>query len=87
MPTEWIEEVADLFKALSEPTRLRLLLEMRERELAVSELASLSGTSLANVSKHLSHMKRIGLVARRKSGNRVLYALSDGSALDMVDAV
>jgi ArsR family transcriptional regulator len=77
----WIEEVADIFKALSDPTRLQILLNLKDREITVSELSDLSGTSLANVSKHLSLLKRIGIVSRRKSGNFVYYTLCNRDIL------
>ena len=75
MNAQMIVEMADMFKALSEPTRLNLLFELKEGEMTVTQLAEASGTTLANVSKHLTFMRRAGIVSRRKSGNLVYYGL------------
>jgi len=87
MNPEMIEEVAELFKALSEPTRLSLLLQLKDTEMTVSELADFSGTSMANISKHLTLMKRAGLVTRRKSGNHVYYSLRNEGVLEIFSSV
>jgi DNA-binding transcriptional ArsR family regulator len=87
MDPEMIEEVAELFKALSEPTRLNLLLQLKDTEMTVSELADFSGTSMANISKHLTLMKRAGLVTRRKSGNHVYYSLRNEGVLEIFSSV
>ncbi len=87
MKTDMIEEVADLFKTLSDPTRLSLLLELQDGEMTVSQLADFSGTSMANISKHLTLMKRIGIVSRRKSGNQVYYNILSKNILDICDSV
>jgi DNA-binding transcriptional ArsR family regulator len=87
MKTNMIEEVADLFKTLSDPTRLSLLLELQDGEMTVSQLADFSGTSMANISKHLTLMKRVGIVMRRKSGNQVYYDIRSSNILDICDSV
>ncbi len=87
MKPEMIEEIADLFKALSEPTRLNLLFKLMEGEMTVTRLADFSGTSMANVSKHLSFMKRAGVVYRRKSGNQVFYTLRNQKIFDICNLV
>ncbi len=87
MDLEMIEDVAELFKALSEPTRLSLLLQLKDTEMTVSELADFSGTTMANVSKHLTLMKRAGLVTRRKSGNHVYYCIRNEGVLEIFSSV
>jgi len=82
-----IEEVAEFFKILSEPVRLGLLLELKERELTVGELAASAGTSNANVSKHLMMMRKSGLLDRRKDGNQVYYCLRSQSVFDVCDCI
>ena len=53
---------------MSEPTRIKLLDRLREREATVLELTELIGTTQQNVSKHLGVLQRSGVVARRKQG-------------------
>jgi len=62
---------AILFQALADPTRLRLLMLLREMELAVGELALVLGQSQPRISKHLKALLDCGLIERRKEGNWV----------------
>jgi ArsR family transcriptional regulator len=82
-----VEELAEFFKALGDPVRLNLLLRLKDHLLTVSELASSTGTSVANVSKHLAFMRRTGLLERRKQGNQVYYTISNRNVLDMCDVL
>lgn len=72
-----LERVAEQFRALGEPSRLRLMNLLFDGEQAVGELVEASGLSLANVSKHLGLLHQVGWVTRKKDGVRVVYALAD----------
>ena len=63
------------FAVLAEPTRRRLLDEVRDRERSVSELVAELGTSQPNVSRHLRLLREAGLVDVRVDGQRRLYRL------------
>jgi len=84
-------EAADLisrrFLALSDPTRLRIIDLLRDREASVRELTEALGTSQQNVSKHLATLHAEGFVSRRKQGTSSLYAISDPSVLDLCEQV
>jgi DNA-binding transcriptional ArsR family regulator len=77
--------VAEQFKALGEPSRLRLMNLLFEGEASVGELAERSGLSMANVSKQLQQLYQLGWVERRKDGISVVYALSDERAFALCD--
>lgn len=77
LPEPLLERIAEQFRALAEPSRLRLMSLLFDGELAVGDLVAASGMSLANASKHLGILHQAGWVARRKDGVRVLYALAD----------
>jgi DNA-binding transcriptional ArsR family regulator len=87
MSAVMIEEVAEFFKVLSEPLRLGVLLELRNREMTVGEIASFAGTSTANVSKHLMMMRKAGFLQRRKEGNQVHYSLSSKNVLQICNFI
>ncbi len=87
LPPQAIEQVADYFKALSEPTRLHLLSLLRERERSVGEMASLTGFTAANVSRHLSFLATQGLVDRQARGTSVYYRISDPAVYKLCDLV
>jgi DNA-binding transcriptional ArsR family regulator len=61
------------FEALAEPTRRRLLDEVRDRERSVSELVERVGMSQPGVSRHLRILRDAGLVAVRQDAQRRLY--------------
>ena len=71
LPGPLVEVIAERFRVLSEPMRIRVLDRLRGGELTVGELAEALGTSQQNVSKHVGVLARAGLVAREKDGNSV----------------
>jgi DNA-binding transcriptional ArsR family regulator len=71
------ERVAARFRALGEPTRLRVLERLFRGPASVTETLEFVGGTQANVSKHLSLLHAAGLLSRRKSGTRTVYAISD----------
>jgi DNA-binding transcriptional ArsR family regulator len=80
------ELIAGRFSALSDPTRLRILDQLRRREdLSVGELTTALGTSQQNVSKHLGALRAEGFVSRRKQGTSSLYRIADPAVLELCD--
>jgi DNA-binding transcriptional ArsR family regulator len=71
------ERVAARFRALGEPTRLRVLERLFSGPASVTEILEFVGGTQANVSKHLSLLHAAGLLSRKKSGTRTVYAISD----------
>lgn len=82
---EMMALVAERFKALGEPARLRLLNALRGGERTVSKLMEDTGLSQANVSKHLQLLHSLGFVIRRKEGLYVRYALADEDVFALCD--
>lgn len=82
---ELLDLVAKRFKALSEPTRLRILNALREGEKTVSELMEETGLGQANVSKHLQLLHSLGFVERRKEGLHVHYRLANEDVFQLCD--
>jgi DNA-binding transcriptional ArsR family regulator len=87
LPDDLVELVAARFRALSEPTRVKLLDRLREGEASVLELAELIGTTQQNISKHLGVLQHAGIVARRKQGNFAYYRIIDEGVLALCEAV
>jgi ubiquinone/menaquinone biosynthesis C-methylase UbiE/DNA-binding transcriptional ArsR family regulator len=67
----------DIFRALGDPTRLRIFCLLRAMELAVGEIAQVVGQSQPRVSRHVRILAEAGLVERRKEGNWVFLRLPD----------
>lgn len=76
--------LSELFQALADPTRLRVLALLGEMELSVGELAQLLSQSQPRVSRHLKILTDAGLVERRKEGSWVFLALAPGSIAEAV---
>lgn len=72
-----LERMAALLKAVSDPTRLRLLSALGTGELCVCDLAVIAGTSESAVSHQLRLLRGQHLVAPRKAGRVVYYRLAD----------
>jgi DNA-binding transcriptional ArsR family regulator len=78
--------IAARFRALADPTRLRILDQLRRNEeLSVGELTEALGTSQQNVSKHLGALRAEGFVSRRKRGTSSLYRIADPAVFDLCD--
>ena len=75
-------KLAALFKALADPTRLRILALLRSMELSVGELAQLLGQSQPRVSRHVRILSDSGLIGRRKEGSWVYLQLSEPARTD-----
>lgn len=82
-----IELVAERFRALGEPARLRILNGLRAGEKSVSELMEETELGQANLSKHLQILHALGFVERRKEGLFVYYRLADESVFRLCDIV
>ena len=87
LPEPLIELVAQRFRVLGEPMRIKLLDRLREGAATVTELQEALGASQQNVSKHLGILHAAGMVSRTKEGNRTRYAISDPSVFELCDQV
>jgi ArsR family transcriptional regulator len=71
---------AEIFKALSDPLRLRLVFLLTQRdELCVCHLTDILELPQSTVSRHLSHLRTLGLVTTRRQGKWVHYRLQEGA--------
>jgi DNA-binding transcriptional ArsR family regulator len=87
LPAALVELIAQRFRVLGEPMRIRLLDALRDGPATVGELERATDASQQNVSKHLGVLLRSGLVSRRKDGNFSLYAIADQGVFELCDQV
>jgi ArsR family transcriptional regulator, arsenate/arsenite/antimonite-responsive transcriptional repressor len=64
-----------LFRALADPTRLRLLNLIADREICVCFFVEILGLSQPKISRHLAYLRRAGIVAARRQGRWIHYRL------------
>jgi DNA-binding transcriptional ArsR family regulator len=75
-----MREFMAITKALSDPSRVRILLALRRRELCVCQITELLGYAPSTMSKHLSILHHAGLIQSRKTERWVHYRLPDKTA-------
>ena len=78
---------ADICKTMADPKRLMIVHELRDGELSVGELASRLEIPQANISQHLSLMRKRGIVATRREGTTIFYRLASRKIADACDTV
>ena len=85
LPFEDASRLAQIFAALSDPTRLRLLDALaRAGELCVCDLCALLGLRQSNVSHQLRLLRALRLVKNRRAGRLVIYSLDDDHVLRLL---
>ena len=71
-------ELLDIFRALADPTRLRVVALLREMELAIGELAVVLDQSQPRVSRHVRILAEAGVIERRREGSWVFLRIAEG---------
>jgi DNA-binding transcriptional ArsR family regulator len=77
--------LTQLFAVLGDPTRLKIVIGLRNAELCVHEITELVGPSLSAVSHQLRILKTMHLVKFRKQGQEVYYTLDDAHIEKLID--
>ncbi len=70
-------ELADIFRALGDPTRAKIVYSLLEQDLCTCDLAELTGISESAVSQHIRILRGLRLVRSRRSGKQVFHSLDD----------
>jgi DNA-binding transcriptional ArsR family regulator len=87
LPEPLIELIAERFRVIGEPMRIKLLDRLRSGPATVTDLTEATGASQQNVSKHLAVLHQAGIVGREKHGNFALYSIADESIFELCDQV
>ena len=87
LPEPLAELIAQRFRVLGEPMRIKLLDCLRDGQATVQELQEATGASQQNVSKHLGVLASAGLVARRKEGVYSRYEIADEGVFQLCEQV
>lgn len=83
-----VELAVEVFMMLADPTRVRIVLALKDGELSVNTLADVVAKSPAAVSQHLAKLRLARIVATRREGTRVFYRLENEHAEQLVtDAI
>lgn len=87
LPEPLVELVAQRFRVIGEPMRIKLLDRLRDGSATVGELVEALGASQQNVSKHLGVLHQAGIVSRAKEGTSVRYAIADETVFALCEQV
>ncbi len=87
LSAELVELISDRMALLGDPTRIRILDELRGGERNVQSIADALMTTQQNVSGHLRLLRFAGVVSRRPLGREALYAASDDTVVEVWERV
>ena len=79
-----LERAARLFRAIGDGPRLRVLAQLSQGEMCVTEIADSEGETLSAISQRLRVLRSENLVVRRRRGKHINYALADQHVMDLV---
>ncbi len=80
-----LELKAKVFKVFSDPTRLKILEVLREKERNVTEIMEILDMKQSTVSQHLRMLKECGVVDSRRNGREVIYSIPDEMINEILD--
>ena len=87
LPDQLVDLIAQRFRVLGEPMRIRLLDRLRDGEATVGELQEALEASQQNVSKHLGVLLQAGMVSRTKQGTSAVFAIADDGVFELCEQV
>ena len=77
----------DIFKALADPTRLKILECIKKGEKCICEIIPYTGKSQPCVSQHLKVMKHAGIINERKDGTKIMIKTSNDKIFTIIDQI
>ena len=85
IPSQDIERLANLYKILGDPTRLRIVSALSQGEMCVCDLAAYTRLTESAISHHLRRLRDLYLVRNRREGQILYYALDDEHVAQLLD--
>ena len=82
---EELTALSDIFRVLSDPTRMKLLWALHQQEMCVCDLAATLEMTKSAISHQLKTMKEFHVVKARRDGKNVFYSLDDDHVTEMID--
>ncbi|URN92497.1 MAG: metalloregulator ArsR/SmtB family transcription factor [Candidatus Pristimantibacillus lignocellulolyticus] len=79
-----IDKVAQIFKAISDPTRIKILYMLSQEECSVSHITEILSISQSAVSHQLSLLKTLRLVKTRREGTSIIYSCDDEHVISLL---
>jgi DNA-binding transcriptional ArsR family regulator len=80
-----VEDVSQTFKAISDPTRIRILHMLSQEECSVNHITEILGISQSAVSHQLSFLRTMRLVKNRREGTTIIYSCDDNHVISLLN--
>lgn len=77
--------ISNIFKALSHPTRLQIVMLLKEGSLCVCDILPQLDSEQSNTSQHLAVLKNQGIVDNKKDGSKVIYSIKSPEVYEMIE--
>lgn len=85
LPQDKLNTLVEIFKALSDNTRTKILLALKDNELCVCDISHVLGLSLSAISHQLRILRGLRLVKYRDEGRMVFYSLADKHSIKLIE--
>ncbi|MCP4132983.1 MAG: winged helix-turn-helix transcriptional regulator [bacterium] len=82
-----VESVTEILKSIAHPIRLKILCFLMEGEKNVGEIEQQFGSTISNISQHLTVLRKASIINRRKEANFMFYSLKDRNIATLMDTI
>jgi ArsR family transcriptional regulator len=82
-----VEVASELLKSMAHPIRMKILCFIMDGEKNVGEIEKQFGSTISNISQHLTVLRKAGIIRRRKEANYMYYALKDDTILTLMQTI
>jgi DNA-binding transcriptional ArsR family regulator len=82
-----VELVTELLKSIAHPIRMKILCFLTEGEKNVGEIEQQFGSTISNISQHLTVLRKANIIDRRKEANFMFYSLKDNNILKLMETL
>ncbi len=87
LPQTTVDEASRIFKALGDPSRIKILYLLSQEECSVNHIAEVLGISQSAVSHQLGTLRKLKLVKYRREGNTLVYTYADEHVISILQQV
>ncbi len=82
-----VEIASELLKSMAHPIRMKILCFLMDGEKNVGEIEKQFGSTISNISQHLTVLRKAGIINRRKEANYMYYTLKDDTILTLMKTI
>ncbi|MBP7735277.1 MAG: winged helix-turn-helix transcriptional regulator [Spirochaetes bacterium] len=82
-----VDLVTELLKSIAHPIRMKILCFLMEGEKNVGEIEQQFGSTISNISQHLTVLRKANIIDRRKEANFMFYSIKDNNILKLMETL